>query len=256
MGVNELSWEWRCRFSGLVHSVTRWKTFSGNDNGHMFSYTSSPGFCPQRWENVKYMRLIQTVGAALWLDAFHRTKWIWTSLSVRCVEGWRSLFNSECVFLFSVQGPAVQSGGVWIRRLHLAYWSVLQKQGTSNSVSPASWSKCCLSPDETDRDRSPSCPSPAPGSPLLPQEEPKKVRFDYDLFLHLEGHPPVNHLRCEKLTFNNPTEEFRRKLLKAGGVGVRGGEAGAWVTFLNVIQQLLLQLPRRKIFRFFRGHQV
>ncbi|NXC69138.1 AF9 protein, partial [Anhinga anhinga] len=50
------------------------------------------------------------------------------------------------------------------------------------------------------------------------QEEPKKVRFDYDLFLHLEGHPPVNHLRCEKLTFNNPTEEFRRKLLKAGGI--------------------------------------
>lgn len=44
------------------------------------------------------------------------------------------------------------------------------------------------------------------------------MRFDYDLFLHLEGHPPVNHLRCEKLTFNNPTEEFRRRLLKAGGV--------------------------------------
>lgn len=54
---------------------------------------------------------------------------------------------------------------------------------------------------------------------LIFQEEPKKVRFDYDLFLHLEGHPPVNHLRCEKLTFNNPTEDFRRKLLKAGGVG-------------------------------------
>ncbi|XP_073492473.1 protein AF-9 isoform X6 [Aquarana catesbeiana] len=54
---------------------------------------------------------------------------------------------------------------------------------------------------------------------LLP-EEPRKVRFDYDLFLHLEGHPPVNHLRCEKLTFNNPTEEFRRKLLKAGGIMV------------------------------------
>ena len=58
------------------------------------------------------------------------------------------------------------------------------------------------------------------------QEEPKKVRFDYDLFLHLEGHPPVNHLRCEKLTFNNPTEEFRKKLLKAGGVGGRGGGGG------------------------------
>ncbi|KAM9329745.1 protein AF-9 [Gastrophryne carolinensis] len=52
------------------------------------------------------------------------------------------------------------------------------------------------------------------------KEEPRKVRFDYDLFLHLEGHPPVNHLRCEKLTFNNPTEEFRRKLLKAGGIMV------------------------------------
>ncbi|KAJ8373016.1 hypothetical protein AAFF_G00272070 [Aldrovandia affinis] len=49
------------------------------------------------------------------------------------------------------------------------------------------------------------------------KEEPKKVRFDYDLFLHLDGHPPVNHLRCEKLTFNKPTEEFCRKLMKAGG---------------------------------------
>lgn len=67
----------------------------------------------------------------------------------------------------------------------------------------------------------------------FPQEEPKKVRFDYDLFLHLEGHPPVNHLRCEKLTFNNPTEEFRRKLLKAGGVGFVRGEAGTWVILLN-----------------------
>ncbi|XP_063311932.1 protein ENL [Pelobates fuscus] len=50
------------------------------------------------------------------------------------------------------------------------------------------------------------------------KEEPKRVCFNYDLFLNLEGNPPVNHLRCEKLTFNNPTKEFRRKLLKAGGV--------------------------------------
>ncbi|KAL7993087.1 hypothetical protein Chor_017343, partial [Crotalus horridus] len=48
-------------------------------------------------------------------------------------------------------------------------------------------------------------------------EEPKKVCFTYDLFLNLEGNPPVNHLRCEKLTFNNPTKEFRHKLIKAGG---------------------------------------
>lgn len=32
----------------------------------------------------------------------------------------------------------------------------------------------------------------------------------------------MNHLRCEKLTFNNPTKEFRRKLIKAGGVSARG----------------------------------
>ncbi|XP_075467714.1 protein ENL isoform X2 [Ascaphus truei] len=59
------------------------------------------------------------------------------------------------------------------------------------------------------------------------KEEPKKVCFTYDLFLNLEGNPPVNHLRCEKLTFNNPTKEFRRKLLKAGGVMVmpEGAEA-------------------------------
>lgn len=44
--------------------------------------------------------------------------------------------------------------------------------------------------------------------------------FNYDLFLNLEGNPPVNHLRCEKLTFNNPTKDFRRKLIKAGGVRV------------------------------------
>ncbi|XP_014321969.1 protein ENL isoform X3 [Myotis lucifugus] len=52
------------------------------------------------------------------------------------------------------------------------------------------------------------------------QEEPRKVCFTYDLFLNLEGNPPVNHLRCEKLTFNNPTVEFRYKLLMAGGVMV------------------------------------
>ncbi|KAG9337118.1 hypothetical protein JZ751_029786 [Albula glossodonta] len=59
---------------------------------------------------------------------------------------------------------------------------------------------------------------------LEEEEEPKKVRFDYDLFLHLDGHPPVNHLRCEKLTFNKPTEEFCRKLLKAGGVSEKERE--------------------------------
>ncbi|GAA6111154.1 protein ENL isoform X1, partial [Tachysurus ichikawai] len=53
---------------------------------------------------------------------------------------------------------------------------------------------------------------------FLLQEEPKKVLFNYDLFLNLEGNPPVNHLRCEKLTFNNPTRDFRKKLVRAGGI--------------------------------------
>ncbi|KAF6734315.1 Protein ENL [Oryzias melastigma] len=59
------------------------------------------------------------------------------------------------------------------------------------------------------------------------REEPKRVCFNYDLFLNLEGNPPVNHLRCEKLTFNNPTREFRKKLIKAGGILVvpEGAEA-------------------------------
>lgn len=76
------------------------------------------------------------------------------------------------------------------------------------------------------------CPCSLPPAPLKPtslfslfKEEPRKVCFTYDLFLNLEGNPPVNHLRCEKLTFNNPTIEFRYKLLMAGGVSVP--QAGA-----------------------------
>jgi len=36
----------------------------------------------------------------------------------------------------SVQGPAVQSGGIGIRRLHLAHRSLLQKQGTLAAPPP------------------------------------------------------------------------------------------------------------------------
>lgn len=50
------------------------------------------------------------------------------------------------------------------------------------------------------------------------KEEPKMVRFQYDLFLHTESMPPVNHTRLEKLTFTHPTEDFKKKLLDGGGV--------------------------------------
>ena len=50
------------------------------------------------------------------------------------------------------------------------------------------------------------------------KEEPR-IRFQYDLFLKLDD-TPVNHIRCEKLIFQNPTEEFKKELLKAGGVSL------------------------------------
>lgn len=49
------------------------------------------------------------------------------------------------------------------------------------------------------------------------KEEPKKVTFEYDLFLQIEG-PPVSNVRCEKLTFTNPSEDFKGRLLNAGAV--------------------------------------
>ncbi|GFT78943.1 hypothetical protein NPIL_703401 [Nephila pilipes] len=48
------------------------------------------------------------------------------------------------------------------------------------------------------------------------KEEPKKVKYIYDLYLRV-GHG-VNNIRLEKLTFQNPLEDFRKKLLLAGGV--------------------------------------
>lgn len=49
------------------------------------------------------------------------------------------------------------------------------------------------------------------------REDPKKVKFVYDLYLSLDGQP-ISNIRCEKLTFHNPPDDFCHKLLKAGGV--------------------------------------
>uniref|UniRef100_T1JP90 YEATS domain-containing protein n=1 Tax=Strigamia maritima TaxID=126957 RepID=T1JP90_STRMM len=60
------------------------------------------------------------------------------------------------------------------------------------------------------------------------KEDPKFVKFEYDLFLHVGG--PASNRRAEKLIFQNPTEDFRRKLIRAGGVGILNtpdiGDAG------------------------------
>ena len=72
------------------------------------------------------------------------------------------------------------------------------------------------------------------GSFMLPVEvffrnkdEPKKVRFEYDLLLPNLNDPPINQIRSECLTFQNPSEEFRQKLLKAGGVSSGGPPVAA-----------------------------
>lgn len=50
------------------------------------------------------------------------------------------------------------------------------------------------------------------------KEEPRKLMFDYDLVLPACGSPPIDNIRSEALTFTNPTEEFRKKLVKGGGI--------------------------------------
>ena len=62
------------------------------------------------------------------------------------------------------------------------------------------------------------------GSFMLPievyfrnEDEPKKVRFEYDLLLPNLNDPPINQIRSEFLNFPNPSKELQRKLLEAGG---------------------------------------
>ncbi|XP_076801736.1 uncharacterized protein LOC143446123 isoform X2 [Clavelina lepadiformis] len=52
---------------------------------------------------------------------------------------------------------------------------------------------------------------------FVEKSEPRTVRFHYDMFLHKENMPPVNHTRVEMLTFTNPADDFKKRLLKAGG---------------------------------------
>lgn len=58
---------------------------------------------------------------------------------------------------------------------------------------------------------------------LKNKDKPKKLCFKYNLNLE----PGGDHLRCEKLTFNNPNKDFKRKLIKAGGMLPEGAEASS-----------------------------
>lgn len=52
------------------------------------------------------------------------------------------------------------------------------------------------------------------------KQTPRKIIFLYDLFLNAKDSPPINNVRYEKLKFQNPTPEFKAKLIKAGGVSL------------------------------------
>ncbi|XP_037956820.1 protein AF-9 [Teleopsis dalmanni] len=53
------------------------------------------------------------------------------------------------------------------------------------------------------------------------RDEPKRVQFTYDLDLQQTG-PPHHRSEIKKFIFESPSEEFRPKLLKGGGVPVSG----------------------------------
>lgn len=58
------------------------------------------------------------------------------------------------------------------------------------------------------------------------KEDPRKHSINYELTLQLRGLPPLNVTKVEALTFLNPSDEFEKRLLKAGAIiiPVGGGE--------------------------------
>lgn len=51
------------------------------------------------------------------------------------------------------------------------------------------------------------------------KDEPRKIRFNYELCLNDRGTPPISKVTRETYVFN-PSEDFRRKLIKGGGTSV------------------------------------
>ncbi|XP_050441645.1 protein AF-9 [Adelges cooleyi] len=51
------------------------------------------------------------------------------------------------------------------------------------------------------------------------KDEPRKIRFNYELTLQDKGSPPMSRVTRETYIFN-PSEDFRRKLIKGGGTSV------------------------------------
>lgn len=54
---------------------------------------------------------------------------------------------------------------------------------------------------------------------LKNKDEPKKFQITYDLHLQPSG-PPINNVIRHTEVIRNPSDEFRKKLLKGGGVSI------------------------------------
>lgn len=52
------------------------------------------------------------------------------------------------------------------------------------------------------------------------KEEPRKIKFNYELILQDRGSPPISRVIREVYVFS-PSEDFRRKLIKGGGVSIQ-----------------------------------
>lgn len=51
------------------------------------------------------------------------------------------------------------------------------------------------------------------------KDEPRIIRFNYELELQDRGSPPISKCTRETYVFS-PSEDFRRKLIKGGGVSI------------------------------------
>lgn len=60
---------------------------------------------------------------------------------------------------------------------------------------------------------------PLPIDIYVRNEEPRKIRFRYELVLQERGLPPISKVIRETYVFS-PSEDFRRKLIKGGGVSI------------------------------------
>lgn len=54
---------------------------------------------------------------------------------------------------------------------------------------------------------------------LKNKEEPRKLQFYYELEINTSG-PPLKNIQREQKVFSNPSEDFRRKLIRGGGVSI------------------------------------